>query len=143
MSKILKNTTGSTIFIDDTGTLLPILPETFTIPPQDYWIWAASSDIIGPIGVGDVVVNDGSFDLTISDGTDLIKGIFPNPVTLRGDTDGTSIGNEGDALKVVQSGGDATDNEMFCLLENILKELRLHSFHLSQITDTENSGIET
>lgn len=100
MSKILKNTTGVPLFIADTGTLLPILPATFTIPPQDYWIWAASSDIVGPVGVGDVIVNDGSFDLNASDGMDLLKGIFPNPVRLEGATDGTDIGNVGDRLKV-------------------------------------------
>lgn len=76
MSKILKNQTGSPIAIDDTGITLPASPATFTIPPQDFLLWAASSDIIGPVGVGDVVVNDGSFDLSPSDGIDLIKGLF-------------------------------------------------------------------
>ena len=157
MSKILKNTTGVPLFIADTGTLLPILPATFTIPPQDYWIWAASSDIA-------------------SDGMDLLKGIFPNPVRLEGATDGTDIGNVGDRLKVeadIASGAkvgidpacnDVTvDNEadnpvpvelsedqqtatrisdasLLCVMEKILTELRKQSFHLSQITDIENDG---
>jgi len=56
---------------------IPASPGSYTIPPQDYLLWAASSNVITFIGTGDLVVNDGSFDLNISDGTDLIKGIFP------------------------------------------------------------------
>ena len=190
MSKILKNQTGAGIFIADTGILLPASPGTYVIPPQDYLIWAASSDIVGPVGVIDVIVNDGSSDLTPSDGMDLIKGLFPNPVTLRGDTDGTSIGNVGDRLKVeadiaagagpldvtetnpitqirIEGATDSTlignvgdklnvnvvpneaqslqqsvdQGELVCVLQNILEELKLHSFHLSQVTDVDNDGI--
>lgn len=56
---------------------IPASPGSYTIPPQDYLLWAASSDIITQVGLGDIVVNDGSFDLNISDGIDLIKGIYP------------------------------------------------------------------
>ena len=84
---------------------MPASPAEVTIPPTDYLLWAASSDIIGPIGVGDVIVNDGSSDLTISDGIDLIKGIFPNPIGILGATDQTEIGNVGDKLKVEASIG--------------------------------------
>jgi len=76
VSKILKNTTGASITIDDTGVTLLIAPATFTIPPEDFLTWAASSDIVGPVGVGDVVVNDGSDDLDPSEGMELLDGNF-------------------------------------------------------------------
>lgn len=76
MSKILKNGSGSTVVINDTG--VTILNATqYTIPPQDYLLWSASSNVVTYVGNGALVVNDGSFDLSISDGIDLIKGIFP------------------------------------------------------------------
>lgn len=83
MSKILKNQTGSPIVITDVGgVILPASPGTYTIPPQDYLLWAASSDIITYLNdtppTPSVIVNDGSFDLNPSDGMYLIKGIFPN-----------------------------------------------------------------
>lgn len=76
MSKILKNTTGSTIAVTDVGVSIPA-NSSYTIPPQDYLLWSASSDVISPVGSLDIVVNDGSFDLSPSDGMDLLKGILP------------------------------------------------------------------
>jgi len=86
MSKILKNNTASAVVIDDTGVTVPASGQ-YTISPVDYPIFAASSDVI--TSVSDVpnptlTVNDGSNDLSISDGVDLIKGIFPNSVTIEG-----------------------------------------------------------
>lgn len=81
MSKILRNTTGSTIVVSDTGVSVPSM-SNYTIPPQDYMLWAASDNVITFIGDGDFVVNDGTFDLSISDGIDLIKGYFPKTMTV-------------------------------------------------------------
>lgn len=80
MAKILKNTTIGQIDINDTGISIAASPGEYTIPQQDYLLWAASSDIITYIGNGSLVVNDGSFDLSISNGTDLIKGLFPTEI---------------------------------------------------------------
>jgi hypothetical protein len=78
LSKILKNTTASAIVVNDVGYVnIAASPGSYTIPPQDYLLWAASSNVITFIGAGDLVVNDGSVDLNISDGTDLIKGLYP------------------------------------------------------------------
>ena len=82
MSKVLKNTTASPIVITDVGAVnIPASPGTYTIPPQDYLLWAQSSDIITYLNdaspTPSVIVNDGSFDLNPSDGVDLIKGIHP------------------------------------------------------------------
>lgn len=75
--KILRNTTASPIIVTDCGVTLSALSD-YTIPAQDYLLWAASSSIVLYVGNASVIVNDGSFDLTISDGIDLLKGIFPS-----------------------------------------------------------------
>jgi len=82
MSKILKNNTGSTITIVDVGSVTILAsPGSYTIPPQDYLLWAQSSDIIAFLNdaspTPSITVTDGSFDLNVSDGVDLIKGIHP------------------------------------------------------------------
>lgn len=82
MSKVLKNNTGSAIVITDVGGVsIPASPGSYTIPPQDYLLWAQSSDIISYLNdaspTPSITVNDGSFDLNPSDGVDLIKGIHP------------------------------------------------------------------
>ena len=81
MSKILKNDSGATVTVSDTGVSIPDASQ-YTIQPQDYLLWAASSDVVTEVGAGNLVVNDGSFDLSISDGIDLIKGIFPSEVSI-------------------------------------------------------------
>ncbi len=86
MAKILSNTTNSSVSISDTGITISANSD-YTIPSQDYMIWAASSDAVTKIGDGTLVVNDGSADLSISDGVDLIKGIFPTRMKV---TDGTN-----------------------------------------------------
>jgi hypothetical protein len=75
MSKILKNTTGSSIFVSDAGISIPSL-SSYTIPSQDYLLWAASNDIITYIGSGQIVVNDGSNDLEKALGISLLQGNF-------------------------------------------------------------------
>ena len=78
MSKILYNQTASPITVNDTGyVVLPASPSFYTIPPMDYLLWAQSSNIVTLIGTSSVVVNDGSVNLNISDGIDLIKGLYP------------------------------------------------------------------
>lgn len=99
MSKILKNTTGSNISIIDTGITI-LANGQYTIPPQDYLLWAASNNIITRIGSGSIIVNDGSVDLSISDGTDLIKGLYPKKFGVLSGDDLTAIGHVGDRLKV-------------------------------------------
>lgn len=74
--KVLRNTTVNALNVSDTGVTLDPMSD-YTIPPQDYLLWAASSSIVTFVGNSDVIVNDGSFDLTISDGVDLLKGLFP------------------------------------------------------------------
>lgn len=102
MSKILDNVTGSPIVISDTGATVDNVVN-YTIPPQDYLLWAASSDIITEIGAGNIVVNDGSNNLSISDGTDLIKDIFPKKLGVLAGDDFTPIGHVSDALKVTST----------------------------------------
>ena len=78
MSKILKNVTAFPITIVDVGSVtIAASPGSYTIPPQDYELFAVSSNTVTFVGAASIVVNDGSFDLTISDGIDLIKGLYP------------------------------------------------------------------
>lgn len=73
MSKILKNTTNLDIFLTDIGTNL-VANSSYTIPVLQSYLFASSNDLFYKIGSGDVVVNDGTYDLSISDGIDLLKG---------------------------------------------------------------------
>lgn len=98
--KILKNQTLSPIVISDVGISVPASPATYTIPEQDYLLWAASSNIVTQIGNGNIVVSDGSFDLSISEGTDLIKGLFPKEITSTFKND--SVDNKNN-LKITQT----------------------------------------
>jgi len=75
MSKILDNKTGAPIVISDTGVTVDNVTD-YTIPSQDYLLWAASDDIITEIGAGNIVVNNGSNDLGKSEGIDLLKGVY-------------------------------------------------------------------
>ncbi len=75
MSKILKNTTVSDIFVADVGINL-IAASSYTVPAQDYMLWAASSNVIVYIGNGSVVVNDGTYDLSPAQGVGYIQGSF-------------------------------------------------------------------
>lgn len=63
ISKILKNTTGSSIYIKDVGVTLIASPAIYTIPPQDYPLWAASTMVLPYLTNGNIVVNDGLDDL--------------------------------------------------------------------------------
>lgn len=73
--KIIHNNTGSNILVSDTGITV-LANSSYTIPAQDYAIWAASSDIITQVGNGNITVNDGSFNLTKADGIALLQGNF-------------------------------------------------------------------
>lgn len=79
MSKILKNNDpiNPVILIDTGVTVAP--SSQYTIPPQDYPTFAASSDVITALSNGDLVLNDGGTDITnLSDAVDIIKGWCPN-----------------------------------------------------------------
>jgi hypothetical protein len=76
LSKILKNNTALAVFIPDTGKTVPA-SGALTIDPNLYNLFASSSNTVTFIGDGTLTVNDGSSDLSISAGVDLIKGLFP------------------------------------------------------------------
>lgn len=75
MSKILENTTAIDVVLLDVGITIPA-SGSYTIPPTEYLFFAASSNVVTKIGNGTLIVNDGTSDLSISDGVDLIKGLF-------------------------------------------------------------------
>ena len=82
MSKTLNNSTGSAVALADVGVTVPA-SGSYTIPQTDYPLFAASSNVVTKVGDGTLIVNDGSSNLSISDGIDLIKGIFPAKIQLQ------------------------------------------------------------
>ena len=80
MSKILKNQTASAILLD-IGITVPASGQV-TITPQDYDEAAASDDLVTFIGSGDIIVNNGSEDLSKSNAIRLIQGGQTNKVQL-------------------------------------------------------------
>lgn len=62
MAKIIKNLTSSPVAIRDTGVVVPA-SSTYIIPPQDYLLWAASTNTVSYIDAGTLIVNDGEVDL--------------------------------------------------------------------------------
>lgn len=83
MSKIIKNVTLSPIAVADVGITIPA-SSAYTIPAQDYLLWANSSNVVAPVGAGSLVVNDGTSDLNPSYGIDLLKGLFPKRTIIAG-----------------------------------------------------------
>lgn len=74
MSKILVNNNPTPVIVDDCGVTVPP-NSTYTIDPNDYDVFAASSDIIRLFSDETLILNDGGNDITdLSDAVDIIKG---------------------------------------------------------------------
>jgi hypothetical protein len=82
MSKILINNQGVDIELLDVGVTIPST-SSYVIPPQNYPLFAASSDTIRSLSdVFGLILNDGGNDiLVLSDAIDIIKGWPIQPVT--------------------------------------------------------------
>lgn len=86
MSKILKNQTASDVQVTDTGVTV-LASSNYTIPPQDYLTFAASSDVIRLLADVTLVLNDGGTDITsLSQAVDIIKGWAPAAPTTSSNT---------------------------------------------------------
>lgn len=74
MSKILVNNNGFDVSIPDVGVTVAA-SSAYTIPPQDYATFAASSDVITRLAALELVLNDGGIDIvSLSQAIDVIKG---------------------------------------------------------------------
>lgn len=82
MAKILVNTTGSSVSLTDVGVTISA-SGSYTVQVADYLLFASSSNVVTKVGDGTLVVNDGSSNLSISDGMDLIKDIFPKKIGIQ------------------------------------------------------------
>lgn len=71
MSIIAKNTTGSDITI--AGQVISAGGQ-YTLQQSDMYLWASSDLLVTKIGSGDIVINDGTSDLSASNGIDHVKG---------------------------------------------------------------------
>lgn len=135
MSKILKNQTASAIVISDTGVTVSASGE-HTIDPNKYLLWAASDDVITEVGAGNIVVNDGSVDLGVSDGIDLVKGVFTKFILE--DTDGNSAAiNDNNQLEIALAANTEAQRETINMLNKIIKELRINNLHQEVLSDEE------
>jgi len=72
MRKIIINKTAGELDIKDTGVSLAPYA-SYTIVPQDFWLWAASKNAVELIAAGMVVVNDGEDDLPIRYGIGILQ----------------------------------------------------------------------
>lgn len=70
--KILKNNTASPVSVKDVGVTIAA-SSSYTIPQQDYLLWAASSNVLTLISAGTIIVNDGLRDLSSLYGAYFIK----------------------------------------------------------------------
>jgi hypothetical protein len=92
MHKILKNTTASDIFILDTGINLKA-SSSYEITQSEFLLWVASLDIISYINSGSVVVNNGSIDLSASEGIRALQ--YPDRITVKSNsTDVTRVATD-------------------------------------------------
>jgi hypothetical protein len=72
--KILKNITGSSIFISDLGITIPTGGQ-IQIPLEEFGIYSDSINLLDFIRSGDIVVNNGVEDLDIIEGIRLIQAL--------------------------------------------------------------------
>ena len=75
MAKIIKNTTAADIMVDQAGILIEASTQ-YQIEVQDYLLWASAAVLaeVSPlITSGDLVVNDGIQDLSVSDGINFLE----------------------------------------------------------------------
>lgn len=80
MSKILINNIGFDVEIADVGVTVASSSQ-YTIPPQDYAVFAASSDVINKLSLQELILNDGGVDITLlSQAVDIIKGWPIQPI---------------------------------------------------------------
>ena len=83
MSKLLRNTTLSDIFISDVGVNIP-LSSTYETQPTDSLLWAGSDELVVHLGSGDLIGNDGSRDLTPAESVKLFQGLYPDKIGIEG-----------------------------------------------------------
>lgn len=79
-SRVLKNNTASPVTISDVGQSVPASGQ-LVINPIDYGKYEGSSDVITFIGDLTLTVSDGTFDLSVNEGTRLIQGGFSRPIS--------------------------------------------------------------
>jgi hypothetical protein len=80
MKRLIRNQ-GTNYFINDMGVTVPASSELI-VDPVMYEIMARSNDIVLALSNGDLVYNDGTNNLGLSDAVDHIKGYLPKQVAI-------------------------------------------------------------
>lgn len=81
MSKIIKNTTGTDIEIEAIGRTIPTSGQVL-FPPTDYLLLAdpdTITEITSDVNAGNLIINDGTNDLSASEGLDYLQ--YPDDAT--------------------------------------------------------------
>jgi hypothetical protein len=113
MAKILKNTTLSDMELSELGKTIPASGQ-ITIPVQEYILLASDDSIAectAPITNGDIVVNDGTVDLSASDGLNYIR--YPDDsrnINFNNTGTGMTSTNIRDAIIEANNGTGGPDN---------------------------------
>jgi hypothetical protein len=125
--KIIRNTTLSSILVQDTGVYINA-GESYTIDEQTYLLWAGSESVTPLVTSGDLVVNDGAGDLLFADGLRFLK--YPDRLSVKLNSAQTTIVttelNFTGAVTVADNGdGKATVNIGSGTPEPCLREVTL------------------
>lgn len=104
MQKIVRNITASGILVQDTGVHIDS-GENYIIDSQTYLLWTNSLDVIPLITSGDLVINNGTYDLSPADGIRFLQ--YPDRLLIK--QNGTSITDVATELNFVGS-VSVTDN---------------------------------
>jgi predicted SpoU family rRNA methylase len=113
MAKIIKNTTGSPIFLSEVGFSVDA-GENYSIQLEHYLRWAkpeAITEITPFINSGDIVVNDGNIDLSASAGIRFLE-YADRAIISKDDVNITTVNKvinfEGSSFNVVDNGDGKT-----------------------------------
>lgn len=115
MTVIIKNTTGSDIFVNNTGDNIPASGQQ-TVSPRYYLSYSAASiddtSFIADINSGDLVVNDGVTDLSSADGLRYLQQLTRLRVSLNSSEIEAVVENlnftGGDVSVATSTAGEAT-----------------------------------
>jgi hypothetical protein len=115
MAKIIKNTTITDIFINESGQTISA-NDQITVDPSLYYIWAKPemiAEITTDVNAGNLVINNGLIDLSPSDGLRFLQ--YPERVTIQQNGSdvtqvGTVINFTGSATVTNNGNGTSTVN---------------------------------
>lgn len=148
MSKILKNTTGSIIEIDNMGLQIPA-SDQITINIADYLLLAdpqTISDLTTQINSGDIVVNNGVIDLSASQGILYIEypnsseNILLDSLTVSGDNVKEGLENIQDVLDILGQISEYENTDITTNINNSTSALYIDTVPIFGVESNNTGG---